>query len=410
MIATLAVASSAWAQGPPPAADATGARNVLTLEMALARASVHSPLIAAAQERQRAATAAQALVTPAPNPFVDVRGENLGPVSSGRLPRDVFATISQPVELGGKRAARQSIAAAATALASADVSTAERTISVEVVDTYFDAVRARDLRASLIEQQLGVAEIVTLLRQRVREGLSAEADLRKFETEHTTLRISIARTTVSLESALIRLGTLVGEPLEAERVTTPLVPIPGRSAAVTATDVASRPDVTAAHRRLARAESQLAGERAKGVPDLTVTAGYKRTSGFDTGVAGVTIPLALFDRNRAAVAQAAGDVAAARADLTAVIQRAMADAAARLVAARQLSEQAARSDQELVAPATVVRAAARAAFIEGRGDVLQLVDAERVFGDAAREVLELRLDALHAAIHARIALGETPLP
>ena len=36
LIATLAVASSAWAQGPPPAADATGARNVLTLEMALA--------------------------------------------------------------------------------------------------------------------------------------------------------------------------------------------------------------------------------------------------------------------------------------------------------------------------------------------------------------------------------------
>ena len=66
--------------------------------------------------------------------------------------------------------------------------------------------RAVALRASLIEQQLGVAEIVTLLRQRVREGLSAEADLRKFETEHTTLRISIARTTVSLESALIRLG------------------------------------------------------------------------------------------------------------------------------------------------------------------------------------------------------------
>ena len=61
-------------------------------------------------------------------------------------------------------------------------------------------------------------------------------------------------------------------------------------------------------------------------------------------------------------------------------------------------------------PASIVRTAARAAFVEGRGDVLQLVDAERVFGEAAREALEIRLDALHAAIQARIALGETPLP
>lgn len=408
LAAILAGASLAWAQEPPPAPAKTPVADVITLEAALSRARARSPLVDAARERQRGAEIAQSMVTRAPNPFVELRGENFGP-SAERLPRDVFATVSQPIELGGKRAARHSIATSSSALATAEVSAAEWLLTLDVVDAYLAAVQARDVRAILVEQQQSVAEIVLLLQQRVREGLSAEADQRKFETEHTRLASSIARTAVGLESALIRLGTMVGEPLTPGQVSAPVVPPPAHAEVVTDPDVQGRADVLAARRRLERAESLLALERARGVPDVTVTAGYKRTGGSDTGVAAVTFPIAFFDRNRPAVAQATGEVAAARADLRAVTQWAVTDARSRLMAARRLAEQAARSDADLVRPASIVRNAARAAFAEGRGDVLQLVDAERVYGEAMREALELRLDALHATIQARIAFGETPL-
>jgi len=66
-------------------------------------------------------------------------------------------------------------------------------------------------------------------------------------------------------------------------------------------------------------------------------------------------------------------------------------------------------DAMLVDPAEIVRRAARAALREGSGDVLRLVDAERVATEARREALELRLAAVLAAVRARVALGEEPI-
>jgi len=174
--------------------------------------------------------------------------------------------------------------------------------------------------------------------------------------------------------------------------------------------VSRHPDVQAAAVRLARAR-QLAGlERARRVPDPVVTGGYKRTSGLNTGVAGVTLTVPLFDRNDSAAAKAAGDERAASAERDAIVLRLSTEAAALITAARNLSERAERADRELIAPADAVRSAARAAFREGTADVLKLLDAERVYGDVRRAVLELRLDALSATLDARFALGEETLP
>jgi len=389
----------------------TPAPSVVTLQDAIGRARMRSPLVEGARERERAASLARAVVPRTPNPLFELRGENFGPVSTTRLPRDVFATVSQPIELGGKRGARLADAAAAGSLASVDVATAEWAVTADVVETYIDALRARDVMATLLEQRQGVGELVDILAQRVREGLSAEADLRKFETEHTRLASQATRASIALQSALVLLSATVGDELRSEQLVAPRVPESALTrVALVEADILNRADVRTAVARLERAETLAALERARGVPDVTVTAGYKRTSGFDTAVAAVTVPIAFFDRNRVAIAHAAGDVSAARLDLQRVRQRALADAQVRWAAARDLSAQAARIEGDLVAPAAVVRTAARSAFIEGRGDVLQLVDAERVYGEASREALELRLDATLATIHARLALGETTVP
>ncbi len=402
------VSPSPLPSGPPAQSQVSG---VVTLADALARARERSPLLEAARARERASADARAAVPRMPNPVVELRGENYGPRASTGLTRDVFATVSQPIELGGKRGARLAEASAVLHLSATDVAAAEAALAADVATLYIDAVRARAASRTLGDQRDSIAEIVGVLAARVREGVGVEADLRRFETERARLASQATRASVALQSALLRLSAVIGDPLGADLLVTPdpppSVPLPLDQVEAV---IPNRPDVRGAEARLERAEALLATERSLRVPDVSVTAGYKRTEGFDTGVAGLTMAIPLFDRNRAAAARAAGEAGAARLELQQVRQLAVADVRARWAAAQELAAQAARIREDLTEPAAVVRAAARAAFVEGRGDVLQLVDAERVFGETSREAVELALDAALAAIHARLAMGASPLP
>lgn len=382
----------------------------ISLHDAVARATEGGPLVRAARERQQAAVAAREAVPKLPNPLVEVRGENFGSHSPSQLTHDVFATVSQPIELGGKRAARTANADAAIAVADADLRVSQWALAFDVAALYVEALRGRDLLTTLTAQQASLADLVTTLSHRVREGLSAEADLRRFETEHQRLIRLIARTEIAAQSALLRLSAVVGQELRLDQllpVAAPPAPLP---AAVDADVLLTRPDLEAARARVARSEAGLGVERARGVPDVLFTTGYKRTAGLDTGVAAITMPINIFDKNRVATSIATGEVAAARSELERTRQLALADAQAYLTAAARLAAQSASARQDLLEPATIVRTAARAAYVEGRGDVLQLVDAERVFAEASREVIELQLDAALADINARLSLGGWPLP
>jgi cobalt-zinc-cadmium efflux system outer membrane protein len=168
--------------------------------------------------------------------------------------------------------------------------------------------------------------------------------------------------------------------------------------------------VTTADARVTRAQQSTALERSKRVPDPVVVAGYKRTAGFDTALAGVSVSVPIFDRNRAGAARALGEERAAAADRDATARRLTADAVSLIATARVLAERSARTARELLEPADAVRNAARSAFREGSADVVRLLDAERVYGEVRRAALELRLDALAAALEARLTIGEELLP
>jgi len=151
-------------------------------------------------------------------------------------------------------------------------------------------------------------------------------------------------------------------------------------------------------------------EHARRFPDPFVTGGYKRTAGFDTVVFGVAMTLPVFDANAQTVARARGIERGAIADRDALVQRLTNDAAATVRAARVLTEQVKRASDDLVAPADGVRRAALAAFREGSADILQLIDAERVYAEVQRAVIDLRLETVLTIIEARFALGEEAIP
>jgi cobalt-zinc-cadmium efflux system outer membrane protein len=394
-----------------PIAVAQNAAPPLSLSRAVTRARESSPRKRGALLLvESAAMSARAVGRPL-NPFLDVRTENLGAPATAGL--DVFAELTQPLETGGKRRLRRQVADAETAVASTTVQALDRALALDTVRAYVRALRARALVESLTANRDGLAMLVTSATRQVEDGYTAEADLLKFKTEAARVDGDIARGRFELERSLSALGVLIGAeaPIAPGQLVEPSpLPVLSADAAQIAASIARHPDVIASNAAIDRSRFTLAYERARGLPDPAVTGGYKRTSGFDTAVIGVSIAVPVFDRNGAGVARAAGAERAAMADRDALVAQLTADTSSLLRASRTVTEQSARAEVELLSPAEGVRRAARAAFREGTADVLRLIDAERVYADVQRAAIDLRLDALLTTIEARFALGEESIP
>lgn len=401
--------SPALPTGPPPPQAPVADDAALTLEQAIARARDSWPAVAAARERAKAQADSQRWAARWANPSVDVSTENWRP--GGRAPGDpeldTFAVLTQPIEIAGQRGARRRLAAAEAHLAGFVAAGTERDLVFTVSDAFLAAIRARDTLRVLEAQRDGIADVVSVLRRRVDEGVAAEADLRKVEADLG--RASIEATSVGAElfEALTRLGALLGQdpPPAAASLVLPAPAVPAEAPGVEA-GLARRADVQAARARaaVAAAADDLEGRRRW--PDLAVTAGYKRTAGVDTGVAGVSVAVPVFDRHDRARALAAGERRAAALEAAQVEAEARAELAAARVRAQAMAALVARLEGELLTPAEVARRAARTSFREGAGDVLRYLDAERVHADAARAAIDVRVGAAMAAIRARVAAGE----
>ncbi len=392
------------------------------LEQAVTTALASAPQRAAASALAESARAAAKEAGRLPNPAIDVHAENI--VASGwhwRPPADptlapgldVFAVLTQPIELGGKRGARRAVAEGDATTAAAVLSQIERGLVMETVRLYLGALRAREMLKALDENRGEMADIQRAVAARVREGYAAEADLAKYQaesarldSESVRLRIDLTRNLAQLEALFGRAGPSSG--LDPGQL---VMPAPPPAAAISAADLAARaversPDVQAARAREARAAKVLSLQQAERVPNLDVVGGYKRTSGFDTAVLGVAMAIPLFDRNQRGIAAAGGEARATVFDRAAVEQRVVAEARAIFEASQGLAERARRVDEELLAPATLVRLAARTSYSEGAANIVAMVDADRVYLDARREVLQVKLDALAAAFEARVLAGE----
>jgi cobalt-zinc-cadmium efflux system outer membrane protein len=384
------------------------------LSAAVSRARDASPRRRAAalvaEGAQDAARAAGRL----PNPLFEMRTENWSHSTRSSTPDlDVFAVVAQPIELGNKRAIRRHLAFADRDVAESAVGSLERELALETVGAYIRGLKARALVWTLGSNREGLAAIIETMARRVEEGYCAEADLLKFRTEAARVDGDIARARLELERSLAALTIAIGstEPVVASQLVDPApLDAPSGSAELIAARIARHPDVVAAGASVDRATQLTAYERARRLPEPLVTGGYKRTSGFNTAVFGVTVALPVFDRNDASIARAVAAERAAAADRDALVLRLTQDTAALIRAAETIGARARQAQTELLAPADDVRRAARAAFREGTADVLQLIDAERVYADVHRAAIELRLDALQIAIEARFAIGEESIP
>lgn len=391
--------------------------SALTLPEVLAQVQSQHPALAAANARIEAARAAWVQAGRWRNPELELRAENLRaspPLSRAQPSLDFFATLTQVLEVAGKPGLRRLVAAAEREQAEANRARVKLDLALAALGVYFTALRSHLEVTMLARTHEQLRHLAQLAERRVLEGRSPAAEAAKLGAELARFDERRSELALDEERALEGLQLLLGrgERVRGDELREPPLPLPpaGELEPLIARALQQHPDYKLAMANCARTRGQLALERAKQVPDPALTAGYKRTESTDTWVGGLTIPLPLLDTNRANVERAIAEHQAAEAALSALERELRSSITGVLLSARALHDRAQRLPAQLLEPAKAALTAARAAFTEGTGDLLALVDAERVAAEAERTLVQTRTEAAAALYTWAILAGEPIAP
>jgi cobalt-zinc-cadmium efflux system outer membrane protein len=335
-----------------------------------------------------------------PNPSLDGRFEDLG--------RDELElTLSQTFELGGKRRARTD--AARSAARSAGFAHGEARLELEAETMRrFAAAIAGERRLVLIDASIGLAsKDLDQIEARVRAGATRESDLMQAEIAVEELRAERALLARDRDKALLALAALWGEtapePLTPAETFSESVPTPAIDTLRRVAD--GHPAALRLREGTALAAAELAGARAARIPDLEFGAGvvrYGEPAG-ENLVLTASLPLPVFDRNRAAIRERERLAEAARSDMREALTRREADL--RMIA----SDLAAASDALVSLDAEIIPRA-RAAFERIRSYYGNGAASFFEMNGARRDLVRLqlrRIETLHERSLAAADLLET---
>lgn len=399
-VAGTALVAAADPAAPPPdtttAADSTAA--VLTIDDALRLVLADAPHLAAAQARLRAAQGDREQAAALPNPELSIEWENFG----GRRDYDGFDQLettyglSQRVEIGGQRRARLQAAEAGIREVGHGVDSARLDVIYGLKQAYISAAAAARHQTLAAERLRLAGEVERAVAARVEAGREPPIQSAKAEITRRQAETALGQARRQEEMARARLALLTGVPAAMLRLDdvwfTSIAPPPGQTPAT------DHPDLRRREAGLQRSEALLAVEDGRSVPDVTVTAGVRRfRDSHETAfLAGISVPLPLFDANRGGKARARAEAAAAAADLTTARrdhESALVSARSALFSARE-TVLALKAD--IIPVAERAFAAADEGYRAGKFAYLDMLDAQRTLFDARASLIDA-LAAYHQA-------------
>ncbi len=393
-------APTAGAQQSPAAEPSTlspTSPSVLTPETAIARALEVAPRTAAAAARLRAAGGAVDQADVMPNPEVSVEFENFKGSGPYRGYGNVETTysLSQTIELGGKRGARVDQARAARSTAGFDLAAAKLDLVRDVRQAFAEAVAA-DAAVTLAEEQLRLAgEVERSTQARLEAGREAPIQLGRAEIARRQAQLELEQAKRRAGAARQILAGLTGIGQAGVRLEDGWFRRLDGTAAETA---AESTELLRRQSELRRSRAELDVERSKAIPDVTVSGGFRRfREGRDNAfLVGVSVPIPLFDQNRGAIERARAQVVAAEADLAAERidqERRVTVARANLDASR---DTAATLQEKIIPTAEQAFAAAQEGYRQGKFSYLEMLEAQRTLFDTRRNLIDT-LQGFHNA-------------
>ena len=392
LLALLALAGLVQAQPAVP---------TLTIEDALTLAYERNAGLLRAVADQQVADARVQSARAWANPTLHLETENvLGQGSYSDFDAaETTISVAQELPIGGERRATRRGARADQAAAAAGLALARRMVLRDVTIAYAEVIAA-DRLADIARQRARIAaETQRAVARRFAAGLESELQSSRISVEASGLQAAARRATADAMAARRSLAQLwradmVTEVLDAQwfdRVPSSASRIPVSGA---------HPRVLQAQLATERARAQLDVARARRFQAIEATIGTRRFKdqpgdSDQAFVLGVSVPLPLWDRNRAGIAEARAELT--RAELTAE-QESRAVSSEQAAAAAEL-EAATLEVRALTVALPFAESAAslsQQGYDAGRLSLLERLSAERALSDA-REQLERARLAMHRA-------------
>ncbi len=359
----------------------------LSASDAISRALRANPGLASVAWELRAAEGRADQAGARPNPVAEIELEEFGGDRSGLSRVEATALLGQEIELGGKRALRMEAAAREREAADWDCEAERREVRRRVACAFARVLAAQE-RVELAGEGVKIAEEVRdTIAKAVRAGAAAaieESGARMALASARSERFAAQEEAGLARAALAalwggaeaRFAHAEGE-LRIDAAPEPLDALRAR--------LDRHPEMRRAEADVGARESLRSLERAQRIPNLTLRAGYRRIEAedADTFVAGIEVPLPLFDANRGRIREAEARLAGAEVRRAARLQE-LAGALARAHAALRIALEKRDAYERDILPA------AQAAFDAARGAYAQRMQGYRDLLAAEEKLLQAR--------------------
>ncbi len=387
----IALSLPAFAQEKPmPAA--------LALGQAIAWALEKSPVLAASGSRADAASANRSQAGALPNPELSIEAENIfgDDEFEGLDSAEITYGVEQLVELPGKRGSRVNIAESETARSYLERDAAQLDLIRDVTIAYAELVAAQQ-ELSILEEERGLAaEVRDSVAAKVEAGKEPPIQKNKAQIELSSSEIALDRARRMAIAKKQTLAALMGSD------TADFAVQPGSLPAVTEPEpletyqahVAQTPDVQTLEAGVTHAQAALSLEKANVLPDPTLSLGVKQFREDDSQafVAGVSLPIPVFNINRAGIERAGHELNAAKLDQRSgqlSLQTTLIETYGNFTSAYR---EASALQTAVLPGAEEAFQFARGGYDAGKFGYLEVLDAQRTLFDARRQFNEAVLD------------------
>jgi cobalt-zinc-cadmium efflux system outer membrane protein len=348
-----------------------------------------------------------------PNPVLQVNsGSDITHSGREKLPSNVGGSLVQTLELGGKRkyrilAARRSFAATASTLEDF-----LRNLKLDAATAFADALSSSRSAAQKRASAKDLTHLADTQRQRRQLGDISEADMLQAQVEERQFQNELLTAEAEADRASLALCNFLGRDSGNVR----LIPKGELAVQPRAYDVSTlirdalqhRPDLLALRHSRDALEAKTSQEKANRIPNLDLGPSWTHSSSsqnsiapspeFDSLGVSLSLPIPLWNRNRAAIDAARSSAEQAQKQLEAAELKAEVQIRQSADAYHSAAERVRNYQSGILKDAQAVLDAKRFSYQHGQSSLLELLDAQRTSNEVQSSYTDALADQAKALI------------
>ncbi|MCK4656374.1 MAG: TolC family protein, partial [candidate division Zixibacteria bacterium] len=342
-----------------------------------------------------------------PNPEFELESENMGGSLNGFRETEITVLLSQELELWGQRGARRNAANRDRDFAIWQAKAAASDVCAETRIRFYELIHAQNQVELAVDATELASEVTDAARIRMEKGAAPPSELLLSEMELESARLELAEAETEIENARLHLAAMwngndtiiaaVDDDLPGNLPPVDiLMPLIERSRPVIVWSLEKE-----------RLEALLGLERANGKPNLTLSGGLKRSEAdkANSFVAGISLPIPVFDRNQGNVKALAARLEEVTYEWEQSSSEAEAELSTILKTLDRLRSSHAALDTLILPKAMQVFESLRHAYENGRTPYSEFLEGERRLIDVRSQHLDVHLQIRREAVALERLLG-----